>query len=191
MRVIFRYEYHRHIIIESNVYSLRNCKNESSIKKYNMKHAALSIQLGTHSVKDHYLHRMTVSGWGSPHGHWNQIHWIWILNPDSMWSHVSSTWHADYAHCTGGSHGTVLEHCHAEQHAAQIQIEAVWSQSGPWIQIPDPHQIRIQGPVWRVLIWEVKMCICSIFVKHHTKQCLYYELLWPDTYIFIICFSQF
>ena len=37
---------------------------------------------------------------GSPHEHWNRIHWIRIPDPDSMWSRVSSTQHADYAHCT-------------------------------------------------------------------------------------------
>ena len=42
--------------------------------------------------------------------------------------------------------------------AARIRIEAVWRQSGLWIQIPDPHRIRIQGPVWRA-----PLCFCVVF----------------------------
>ena len=61
-------------------------------------------------------------------------------------SRVSSTRHADYVHCTAWLD---LTHCHAEQQAARIRIEAVWRQSGLWIWIPDPHCMRIQGPVWR------------------------------------------
>ena len=37
-------------------------------------------------------------------------------------------------------------------HAARIRIKAVWRQSGLWIRIPDPHRIRIQGPVWRAAL---------------------------------------
>ena len=39
---------------------------------------------------------------GSPHGHWNGIHWIRIPGTDSKWSRVSSTRHEDCAHCTAG-----------------------------------------------------------------------------------------
>ena len=37
--------------------------------------------------------QILVLQWGSSHGHWNRIHWIWIPGPDSMWSRVSSTPH--------------------------------------------------------------------------------------------------
>ena len=40
-----------------------------------------------------------------------------------------------------------LTHCHTAQHAAWIQIEAMWRQSGLWIWIPDLHRIWIQGLV--------------------------------------------
>ena len=63
---------------------------------------------------------------------------------------MSSTRHADFAHWTTiRISRTVPGHCNAVQHAAQLQNEAVWRQSGPWIRIPDLHRIRIQGPVWR------------------------------------------
>ena len=39
---------------------------------------------------------------------------------------------------------TVPEHCHVTQHAAQIQIEAMWGKYGFWIL----HWIGIQRPVW-------------------------------------------
>ena len=65
----------------------------------------------------------SVQQWGSPHRHWKQIHWIRIPNLDSMWSHVSSTRHTYYAHCTTWLD---LTHCHAAQHTAWIQIKAVW-----------------------------------------------------------------
>ena len=55
------------------------------------------------------------------------------LDPDSMWPPVSSTWHTDYTHCTGGIH---LIHCHAAQHAARIRNETVRRQRGLWIRIP-------------------------------------------------------
>ena len=90
--------------------------------------------------------------WGSPHGHWKRIHWIRIPDPDSMWSRVSSTRHADYGHCTAWLD---LTHCHAAQHAARIRIEAVGRQSGLWIWIQDPrypHRIRVRGHVWRAPI---------------------------------------
>ena len=69
-----------------------------------------------------------------------RIHWIRIPNPYSLWCRVSSAWRAYFAHCTAGLDLT---------HTVWIQIEPVWKQSGRWIQILDPHQIRIQGPVWR------------------------------------------
>ena len=55
-----------------------------------------------------------------------------------------------YAHCTAWLD---LMHCNAAQHTAQIRIEAVWRQSRLWIRIPNPHRIRIQGPMWRAPIW--------------------------------------
>ena len=62
-----------------------------------------------------------ISQWGSPHGYWNRIHWIWIPDPDSKWCCVSSTRHADNAHCTAG-----LEHTHSvtrtvTQHSRQLE----------------------------------------------------------------------
>ena len=49
------------------------------------------------------------------------------LDPDSMWSRVSSTRHPDYAHCTAWLD---LTHClcHTAKHSARIRIEAVWRQ---------------------------------------------------------------
>ena len=66
---------------------------------------------------------------------------------DSMWSCMNSTQYTDYSHFAllDWNSCTVLAHCHA----AWIRIEAVWRQSRLWIQIPDPHQIGIQCPVWR------------------------------------------
>ena len=77
---------------------------------------------------------------GSPHGHRSWIHWIRIPDLYSLWCRVSAAWHAYYAHFTAGMDLT---------HAARIRIEPVSKQSGPWIRILDPHQIRIQGPMWR------------------------------------------
>ena len=79
-----------------------------------------------------------------------------------MWSHLSSTQHADYAHYTSR---TVPEHCHAAQHAAWIQIKAMWRQSGIWILIPDPHQI--QGPVWRASLYFAMVCdLIQVYLKY-------------------------
>ena len=84
--------------------------------------------------------------WGSPHEQRNRIHWIRIPDPHSMWSRVSYKRHADYAHCTDGLNFT---HCHAHSIARSSDpdrglVEAKWS------LVTDPHQIRIQIPVWRV-----------------------------------------
>ena len=56
---------------------------------------------------------------------------------------VSSTRNADYTHRIAG--------CTVTQHSMQLgyRSEAMWRQSGLWIWIPDPHQIRIQVLVWR------------------------------------------
>ena len=49
----------------------------------------------------------------------------------------------------------------AAQQAAWIQIEAVQRQSGPWIRIPDPHWIWIQGPMWKAPL----NCDCNADVE--------------------------
>ena len=109
---------------------------------------------------------------------------IQIPDPDSMWFCMSCTRHSDYPHCTAELD---LSHCpkalslSAAQYAARIRIKAVWRQSGLWIWIPDPHQIRIQlGPVWRALYQTVKAkhdstsLILSTRCTHNFKWCVYF-----------------
>ena len=90
-------------------------------------------------------------------GHWNRIHWIRIPDPDSMWSRVNCTRHADYSHCTARpisltlhaiSRSTVTQHSNPgtarNSDPDRGRVEA-WS--GLCIRIPDAHRIRIQVKV--------------------------------------------
>ena len=80
--------------------------------------------------------------WGSPHGHWYQIHWIQIPDPDLILFRVSSTWHADYTHCTAELD---LKHCHAAQHTASFDPYWGLVETKRSLHLdPDPHQIQIR-----------------------------------------------
>ena len=91
-----------------------------------------------------------VQYWGSSHEHWNRIHWIRISDPDSIWSHVSSTQHADYAHCTAGLDFT---HCHASSISRSSDpdrdhVEAKCSLDADWRSASDPDpRSRVESPI--------------------------------------------
>ena len=87
---------------------------------------------------------------GSPQGHrnWNQIHWYWIPDPDSIWSHVSSTLHVAYMHWTAGLD---LTHCSGvlSCSTAASSPDPDWGRAeGKW----SLNWIRIQSSVWRALL---------------------------------------
>ena len=81
---------------------------------------------------------------GSPHRHWNRVHWIRITNPDSMWSHVSSPQFVCYAHCTAGLDVT---HCLGALSCSTAHsldpdrgcVETKWSVD------PDPRSVSDPG----------------------------------------------
>ena len=103
------------------------------------------------------------------------------LKPDSLdpdpqsafiGSRVSSTRYTNYVHCHCTA-GLNLKHCHTSQCAARIRTKAMWRQSGLWIQISDPHRIRIQGPVWKApLSFNHRTFNLSCFNFQIAFQCL-------------------
>ena len=114
--------------------------------------------------------------WGSPHGHWNRIHWIYILDPDSMWSRVISARHADYEHCTAGLD---LMHCHgAQSHSTahsvdsdRGHIQAKWSleadlwsvlNSDPWSCVESSNVYGMIFCLWEISGGNVILsCFCT------------------------------
>ena len=57
----------------------------------------IKVVISIHQISYNYLIQIgcIYKHWGSPHEHRNQMHWILIPDPDSMWSRVSSTRHSD------------------------------------------------------------------------------------------------
>ena len=86
------------------------------------------------------------NNWGSPYDHWKWIHWIRILDPDSMWVSVSYTLHADYMHCTAGLD---LTHCPGalESRLRLCEGKLVFGSRSPiWSCVESPIDTRHKNP---------------------------------------------
>ena len=85
----------------------------------------------------------------------------------------------DYAYCTAWLD---LTHCKAAQHAVRIRIEAVWRQRGLWIWIPDPHRMRIQGPVWRAPMTNINISASALAIWIILRVTRLTRIYWPYSY---------
>ena len=84
---------------------------------------------------------------GSPHGHRKRIHPIRIPDPHSIWSCVSSTLYADYAHCLTGSHA-LSRSTACSSDLDWDRVEENWSLNPDYPSAPDPDpRSRVESPV--------------------------------------------
>ena len=89
--------------------------------------------------------------WGSPHGHWNRIHWIWIPMQIQCGLIVcSSIWYADYGIALLDRISCAFpEHCQAAHSADPDRghVDAKWSldQDHQSTSDPDPRSC-VQSP---------------------------------------------
>ena len=91
----------------------------------------------------------TSSRWGSPHGHWNRIHWIKIPDTDSMWSPLGHVRAPQTTHncCWTGSHALLRAVAARSSDLDRGRLEVKWSldpvpRSAPG---PDPKS-RVESP---------------------------------------------
>ena len=133
-----------------------NCWNQNEVLNRKMRIFLIHVQfLG-----------WIVYNWGSPHEHWNQIHWIRIPYPDSMWSRELHR----------ASPGMQTTRIVLLTWISRIRIEVVWRQTGLWTRILDPNRIQKHGPVWKAR-YQLHVIQCQIIFVSVLREQKYKQVL--------------